>query len=106
MRFLRPKAFKKLLQLNLHTQKSFTTRSIDVFLMNVGVFLVRKNHNKNPPEPTKNLAEQTEKPIKTHCKPCKNRLTQKTIKNKDSDRDFAKLRCLTVFSFFFKQNDQ
>ena len=82
MRFLRPKAFKKLLQSNLHTQKSFTNRSIDVFLMNVGVFLFRKNHNRNPPEPTKNLAEQTEKPIKTHCKPCKNRLTEKRSKIK------------------------
>ena len=36
-----------------------------VFLINVGVFLFRKNHNRNPPEPAKNLAEQTEKPVKT-----------------------------------------
>ena len=40
--------------------------------INVGVFLFHKNHIKNRPEPTKNLAEQTKKSIKTHCKPCKN----------------------------------
>ena len=33
-------------------------------------------------------------------------MAQKTIKNKDNEKDFAKLWCLTVFSFFFKQNDQ
>ena len=71
---LRPQAFKKLLQSSLHTKKSLITRIIAVFLINVGVFPFRKNHNRNPPEPTKNLAEQTEKLIKTHCKPGKNRL--------------------------------
>ena len=57
------------------TQKknNFITRSITVFLTNVGVFLFRKNQNRKPPERTKNLAEQTAKPIKTHCKPCKSR---------------------------------
>ena len=54
-----------------HTKKSFITRSIAVFVRNVGVFLFRKNHNRNPPEPAKNLAEQTEKPIKNQCKLCK-----------------------------------
>ena len=48
-----------------------------MFLTNVGVLRFRKNHNKNPPECTKNLAEQTEKPIKTDYKPCKNRLWHK-----------------------------
>ena len=36
-----------------HTQKSFITRSIAVFLINVFVFLFRKNHDRNPPEPAK-----------------------------------------------------
>ena len=60
-----------------HTQKNFITCSIAMALINKGVFLFRKNHNRNPPEPTKNLAEQTERPIKTNCKPCKNGLWHK-----------------------------
>ena len=34
-----------------------------MFLINVGVFPFFKNHNRNLPEPAKNLAEQTEKTI-------------------------------------------
>ena len=47
-------------------KKNFITRSIAVFFTNVGVILFRQNHHRNSPEPHKNLAEQTEKPIKTH----------------------------------------
>ena len=83
LQFLSPEALKKPLQSSLHTHKKTFC----------------KNHNMSPPEPTKNLAKQTEKPIKTHCKPAKNTLTQETIK-KDNENDFANLRCLTVFSFF------
>ena len=68
-----------------------------MFLMNLRVFLFRINNNRNPPEPVKNLTEQTEKPIKTQCKPS---LTEKTIKNKGNEKIFGKLRCLTVFRFF------
>ena len=94
-------------QVCTNTKKLYYSLYIALFLINVGVFLFRKNYNRNTPEPTKNMAELTEKPIKTHCKPCKNCLWhKKTIKNKHHERDFAKLRCLTVFSFFFKQNDQ
>ena len=71
-----------------------------MFRINVRVFYFRKNDNRNLPEPTKNLAEQTEEPIKTHSKTCKICLTQETIKNKENERDFAKLRCLTVLTFF------
>ena len=84
------------------TQKknNFITHSITVFLTDLGVFLFHKNHNRNPPDRTKNLAEQTEKPIKTHCKPCKSRSWhKKTVKNNNNERDFAKLRCPTVFNF-------
>ena len=58
-------------------KNSFITHSIAVFLINVGLFLLCKNRNRGPPKPANNLAEQTEKPIKTHCKPCKNRLWHK-----------------------------
>ena len=66
LQFLKSKALKKVLQSSLSTHKNFITRSIAMFLKNVGVFLFCKNHNRKPPEHTKNLAEQTEKPIKTH----------------------------------------
>ena len=74
---MRPKAFKKLFQSSLNIQKEFITGTIAVFFTNVYVLLFRKNHNRNPPEGAKNLAEQTEKPIKTHCKLYKNRLSHK-----------------------------
>ena len=84
-----------------HTKETLLLALLLCSHINVGVFLFHKNHVKNPPEPTKNLAVQTEKSIKTHCKPCKNRLLhKKTLKNKDHERDFAKLRCLAGFSFF------
>ena len=51
-----------------------------MFLTNLGVLLFCKNHNTNPQERTSNLAERTEKPIKTHCKPCKNRLINFILK--------------------------
>ena len=79
LQFLRTKALKRLLQSNLNPHKIFITRSIAVFFIFLFffMFLFPKNHNRNPPELTRNLAEQTEKPIKTHCKPYKNRLWQK-----------------------------
>ena len=84
LQFLRPKTFKKLLQSSLHTHThththtNFIPRTIAVFLKNrIAVFLFHKNHNRNPPERTKNLAEHTEKPINTYCKSCKNRLWHK-----------------------------
>ena len=57
-----------------------------MFHINVGVFPFLKNHNRNLPEPAKNLAEQTEKTIANLAEPS---LTQKTIKNKDNERGFS-----------------
>ena len=54
----------------MYTQKNLYYSLYHFFLMNVGALLLCKSH-RNPPEPIKNLAEQTEKPIKTHYKPCK-----------------------------------
>ena len=69
-----------------------------MFLIHVGVFLFCNNNYRNPPEPTKNLSEQTEKPIKTNCKPCKNRLLHKNrIKSKDKE---------ILEKWIVKQNDQ
>ena len=77
-----------------------------MFLINVGVSPFRKNHNKNPSEPTKNLAKQTEKSIKNHYKPCKNRLRHKKryeIKTmKEILQNWDALKILV----FLKQNDQ
>ena len=70
-----------------------------MFLINVGVYPFLKNHNRNLPEPAKNLAEQTEKTIANLAETVSD---TKTIKNKDNERGFAKLRCLTVFRGFFQ----
>ena len=58
-----------------------------MFLTNVGVLLFRKIHNRNPPEGTKNLAEQT---IKTHCKPLCLSLTQKNDQKYKQWKRFCK----------------
>ena len=90
-----------------HTKKSFITHSIAMFLFNVGVFLFCINHTRNPPETTKNLTEQIEKLIKTHCKPCKNRLWyKKQSKIKTIKEILENCRALQVLVFFFKQNYQ
>ena len=71
-------------------------------LINKGVFLFRKNHNRNPPEPTKNLAEQTERPIKTNCKPCKNGLWHKNDQKKKTMKEILQNRVALQFLYFFQ----
>ena len=66
MTIFETKIFQETLTIKFTQKKKFITRSIAVFFTNVGVILFRKNHHRNSPEPHKNLAEQTEKPIKTH----------------------------------------
>ena len=57
--FLRLKTFKKTYTIKFaHTKKNFIIHSIAVFLTSVGV-LFHKSHNKNQPEPTKNLQSVT-----------------------------------------------
>ena len=93
MQFLRPIALKKLLQSSLNTHKHFITRFI--------AMLFSKNHNRNTPELTRNLAEQTKNPIETHCKPCKIHLwhknQSKTNKMNEILKNWGALQFLAFF---------
>ena len=87
-------------------KKSFITHSIAMFLINVDVFLFSINHNRNSPETSTNLTEQTEKSIKTHWKPCKNRLWHKKQSKITMKEILENCGALQILGFFFKQNYQ
>ena len=101
-RFLRPKAFNNFLLSSLPSQKRFyysLYRCVHTYMQAYSFSMTILRTHQNPPRTWQNRLKNPLKLIAILAKTVSD--TKKTFKNKDHERDFAKLRCLTVFNFFF-----